>query len=294
MNPTTSRAAETFEQHRPLLFAIAYRMLGSAAEAEDVMQDAWLRFEAADTKDIRSPRAYLATIVTRLCLNVLESARAQRETYIGTWLPEPIPSAAAAGDALLDDDSLSIAFLRLLQNLTPLERAVFLLHEVFDYDYTEVASILNRSEAACRKLFSRAQGYIRENRPRFAASPEEHRLILEQFIRAASEGDLQGLTNLLRDDVTFWADGGGKVRGAALQPVRGRADVARFVVGVSARFTPPGARVTIGDVNGKPTLLIRHADGTPAIVVSIGIEQGRIAEIWAIANPDKLGAVGVE
>ncbi|HET6319185.1 MAG TPA: RNA polymerase sigma-70 factor [Chloroflexota bacterium] len=290
MNGSAEQHAATFQQYHALLFSIAYRMLGSVAEAEDVLQDAYLRFQTAKLSEVESPKAYLSTIVTRLCLNVLESARARRESYVGTWLPEPVLTTADAG-ALSDEESISLAFLKLLENLTPLERAVFLLHEVFDYDYADVARMLDRSEAACRKLFSRAKQYLSENRPRFAASPAEHRRILEQFIQAASAGDLQGLTELLVDDVTFWADGGGKVRGAALRPVHGRAAVARFVLSVTERFLPPNARPAIGDVNGKPTLLIRQADGTPALVVSVGVERGHITDIWAVANPDKLRGV---
>ena len=285
-----------FEQHRPLLFSIAYRMLGSASEAEDVLQDAYLRFQSVPISEIGAPKAYLCAIVTRLCLNELTSARAQRETYIGQWLPEPILSAEhselADPEVLAGEyDSISFAFLTLLERLTPAERAVFLLHEVFDYEYDEIAGMLNKSEAACRKLFSRAKSYIAANHSRFNASPEQHRRLLEEFMRAAGSGDLDGLTTLLAEDVTFWADGGGKVRGAALLPVRGRMDVARFVIGVTARYTPVGARFSVAQVNGKPTLLIRHADGTPAIVVSIGVDGSHIRDIWAIANPDKLGAV---
>ena len=170
MNGSGEQHAATFQQYHALLFSIAYRMLGSVAEAEDVLQDAYLRFQTAKLSEVASPKAYLSTIVTRLCLNVLESARARRESYVGTWLPEPVLTTADAG-VLSDEESISLAFLKLLENLTPLERAVFLLHEVFDYDYADVAQMLDRSEAACRKLFSRAKQYLSENRPRFAASP---------------------------------------------------------------------------------------------------------------------------
>jgi RNA polymerase sigma-70 factor (ECF subfamily) len=296
MSDPSSRHVTTFQQYRPLLFAIAYRMLGSAAEAEDIVQDAYLRFQAASLEGVESPKAYLSTIVTRLCLNQLTSARARRETYLGPWLPEPIlsanyPELADPETRFSDYESISIAFLTLLEKLTPAERAVFILHEVFDYEYKEIAHILGKSEAACRKLFSRAKGYLAENRPRFKASPEEHRRLLEQFMWAAGNGDLEGLTALLAEDVTFWADGGGKVRGAALQPVHGRAAVARFVLGVSSRFAPAGARLLVADVNGKPTLLICYEDGAPAIVISLEVGEGRIQSIWAIANPDKLGGL---
>ena len=162
---------------------------------------------------------------------------------------------------------------------------------MFDYRYDEVAGMLDKSEVACRKLFSRAKRYLAENRPRFTTTPAEHRRILEQFMRASGSGDLDGLTAILTEDVVFWADGGGKVRGAALRPVRGRDAVGRFVLGVSERFTPPGAIFGVADVNGRPTVLVRNAEGTPAIVVSIELDGGRIQSIWAIANPDKLRRV---
>jgi RNA polymerase sigma-70 factor, ECF subfamily len=296
MSPAPQDHLAAFQEHRPLLFALAYRLLGRATEAEDVLQDAYLRFLGAPLADIESPKAYLSTIVTRLCLNQLTSARAQRETYIGPWLPEPVldtdhPELNNPEARAIESETISLAFMVLLERLTPAERAVFLLREVFDYEYREIAGILDRSETACRQLFSRAKDRIAAERPRFQANPEEHRRLLEEFMRAARNGDLDGLTNLLADDVTFWADGGGKVRGAALQPVRGRADVARFVIGVTARFTPAGAQLAVADVNGKPTLLIRHPDGTPAIVVSIDVDRSRIRNIWAIGNPEKLGAV---
>lgn len=285
-----------FQEHRPLMFALAYRLLGRATEAEDVLQDAYLRFRGALLAEIESPKAYLSTIVTRLCLNQLTSARAQRETYVGPWLPEPVldtdhPELTSPEARAIESDTISLAFLVLLERLTPAERAVFLLREVFDYEYGEIAQILDRSEAACRQLFSRAKEHIVAERPRFQASPEEHRRLLEQFSRAATSGDLDGLMALLADDVTVWADGGGKVPGAALRPIHGRANVARFVIGVTAQFLPMDARAAVVDVNGKPTLLIRRGDGTPFVVVSIDVDQARIRSVWAIGNPDKLGAV---
>jgi RNA polymerase sigma-70 factor (ECF subfamily) len=285
-----------FQQFRPLMFAIAYRMLGSAAEAEDIVQDAYLRFQSVALNEIESPKAYLSTIVTRLCLNQLASARVQRESYIGPWLPEPIlsgrhPELVNPETRASDYDSISIAFLTLLEHLTPAERAVFILHEVFDYEYKEIAHILDKTEAACRKLFSRAKGYLARNPPRFKASVEEHRRLLNQFMQAVGDGDVEGLTALLAEDVAYWADGGGKVRGAALRPLHGRAAVAQFVLGVSARFIPQGARFAVVDVNGKPTLLISQADGAPAIVISLEVGQGLIQSIWTVANPDKLGGL---
>ena len=208
MSDTVDEHVTLYQQYRPLLFAIAYRMLGSAAEAEDMVQDTYLRFQSVPLQEIESPKAYLSSIVTRLCLTQLTSAPVKRETYLWTWLPEPIlnadyPELADPEAIATTDDSISIAFLKLLENLTPAERAVFLLHEVFDYEYSEIAHILDKSEAACRKLLSRAKGYMVQNRPRFTASPEEHHRLLAQFLQAVGSGDLDGLTALLAEEVTF-------------------------------------------------------------------------------------------
>jgi len=296
MNEAPANHLTSFQRHRPKLFALAYRMMGTVTDADDILQDAYLRFQAVPLGEIESPAAYLAAIVTRLCLNQLTSSRAQRETYTGTWLPEPVldaghPELTDPEALAVEYDSISLAFLVLLERLTPAERAVFLLREVFAYEYGEIAGILDKSEAACRKLFSRAKEYVVRHRPRFEVSPEGHRRLLEQFIRAARSGDLDGLTAVLADDATLWADGGGRVPGAALKPVHGRLNVARFIIGVTARFTPPEARIVVADVNGKPTLLIRHPDGRPAAIVSIEVDGPCIRNVWAIGNPDKLGAV---
>jgi len=287
---------DEFEQYRPLLFSIAYRMLGSAMDAEDIVQEVYVRYQAVPREKIELPKAFLTTIVTRLALNQLSSARAQRETYLGPWLPEPIASADTAvppDPARLfgDYDSISMAFMVLLENLTPAERAVFILREVFEYPYDEIAAILGKSEAACRKLFSRAKVYVAANRPRFQAEPDEHLRLLEQFMASTAEGDLDGLTSLLAEEATMWADGGGKARGAATRPVRGREAVARFLIGVAARFTPVDAQVSITEVNGRPALLVRDAQDAPAFVVAIEAVEGKIQKVWAMANPDKLQGV---
>ncbi|MFN2136033.1 MAG: RNA polymerase sigma-70 factor [Candidatus Promineifilaceae bacterium] len=285
-----------FEAYRPLLFAIAYRMLGSAMDAEDIVQEAYVRYQAVARGEVESPKAYLTTIVTRLALNHLNSARVQRETYLGPWLPEPVlssESVMAPDPARLaaDADSISIAFLVLLENLTAAERAVFILREVFDFPYVEIAAILDKSEGACRKLFSRAKGYMAANRPRFEPREEEHLRLLEQFISATAEGDVSGLTDLLAEEVTLWADGGGKARGAATRPVSGREAVARLLIGVAARFTPPDARVRIDTVNGRPALLVYDAVNHPALVVAVETGDGLIRKVWAMANPDKLHGI---
>jgi RNA polymerase sigma-70 factor, ECF subfamily len=202
---------ETFETYRPLLFAIAYRMLGSAMEAEDIVQETYLRYQRASKDSIRQMKPFLTTILTRLCLDQLKSARAQRENYIGPWLPEPILTDDGALITPNKDDSISMAFLVLLENLSPPERAVFLLREVFDYDYPEIAQIIGKEEAACRQLFHRAKKHITEHRPRYKSSPEAHQQITLRFMQAITEGDVNGLVSLLADEVALWSDGGGKV-----------------------------------------------------------------------------------
>jgi RNA polymerase sigma-70 factor (ECF subfamily) len=283
---------EEFERHRSLLFSIAYRMLGSVYDAEDILQDAYLRYQAVDPETVESPKALLTTIVTRLCLNLLASSRIQRETYLGPWLPEPLlnednPAMSNVNASFDEYDSISMAFMVLLENLTPLERAVFILRQVFDYEYHEIASILERSEPACRKLFSRAKAYITANKSRFTATPEEHQRMLEKFTQATRSGDLQGLVDLLAEDVIFWADGGGKVRGAATQPVFGAEAVAQFVSS-STRFAPPGSSASFANVNSRPALLLRAPDGKPALIILLEVGEDRIQRIWTIANPDKL------
>jgi RNA polymerase sigma-70 factor (ECF subfamily) len=281
---------ETFETYRPLMFAIAYRMLGSAMEAEDVVQEAYLRYQAVPPATITSPRALLTTIVTRLCLNQLQSARAQRETYVGPWLPEPLPGGSepppAPADRLLLHESLAMAFLVLLEQLTPLERAVFLLREVFDYEYAEIAAIVGKEEAACRQLFSRAKKHIAAHRPRFAPDHAAHRRLLDRFVQAVSGGDMAGLLGLLAADVTMWADGGGKARGAATRPLHGREAVARFVL-ASTRLPEEPYDAEIADVNGEPALILRTSSHILAVLF-VEAEGSQIGQIFAVANPDKL------
>ena len=290
-------APDQFEAHRPLMFSIAYRMLGSAMEAEDIVQEAYLRYQGVSPETIRSPKAFLSTVVTRLCLNQLESARAKREEYIGPWLPEPVLTEAGevtALNALLQSpsqqaelhESISLAFLVLLEQLTPVERAVFLLREVFDYEYAEIAEILDKDEVACRQLLSRAKKHIAEHRPRFKATPEQHRQLLNQFMRAVGTGELDGLMTLLSDDVTMWADGGGKARGAATQPLHGRTAVAQFALS-STRFLPPNYHAEIAEVNGQPAAILRVGDKAVAII-AIEVDSDHIRAVRVIGNPDKL------
>jgi len=284
--------ATQFETYRPLLFSIAYRMLGSATDAEDIVQEAYLRYQATTPDQIVSPKAFLSTIVTRLCLNQLRSAKAQRESYLGPWLPEPVltgPDDRFAPTQQVElHETLSLAFLVLLEQLTPVERAVFLLRDVFDYDYKEIAPMIGKTEAACRQLFRRAKQHIAAHRPRFKPAPDAHHQIFTQFLRAAGSGDMDGLLQLLADDVTLWADSGGKVRGIK-RPLRGREVVARFLL-ASPQIPEESYQPDIANVNGEPAMILR-AGSEARVVVSISIDQGRIYAIWVIGNPDKLNWV---
>jgi RNA polymerase sigma-70 factor (ECF subfamily) len=255
-------------------------------EAEDIVQEAYLRYQRMPPQDIDSPKAFLSAVVTRLCLNQLQSARARRETYVGPWLPEPVLTAPSPAAKLSADESISMAFLVLLESLTPPQRAVFLLREVFDYDYAEIAAILDKEEAACRQLFSRAKKHLAEHRPRFQPSPEAHRQMLERFMNAVRVGDMDGLTQLLADNVTMWADGGGKARGAATRPLVGAEAVAQFVM-ASTRLPQVSYTAEISEVNGEPAAILRAGDQA-LVVLMITVREGRIHELRIIGNPDKL------
>ncbi len=282
---------ESFETYRPYLFSIAYRMLGSAMDAEDMVQETYLRYQSKPKDDIRSLKAYLTTILTRLCLDQLQLARRKREQYVGPWLPEPVltTETAETGDPEKRVDmqeSISLAFLVLLEQLQPFERAVFLLREVFGYDFAEIATMLDKSEAACRRSFSRARLHLRAHRPRFPASPQLHRQLLSGYFQAVETGETTPLMNLLSENVTLWTDGGGKTKTAALRPIRGRDAVARMSLGTK-RFWPENYRVELGEVNGQAALIIR-AGGQAFSVLTIEVEEGHIQTIRVIANPEKL------
>ncbi|HLI90210.1 MAG TPA: RNA polymerase sigma-70 factor [Ktedonobacteraceae bacterium] len=285
---------ESLETYRAYLFAIAYRMLGSAMDAEDMVQETYLRYQAAQPEAIHSLKAYLTTIITRLCMDQLQLARRKREQYVGPWLPEPIltPETAETGDPeqrVNTQESISLAFLVLLEELQPFERAVFLLREVFEYEFAEIATMLEKSEAACRRSFSRAKEHLRQHRPRFSASREMHQQLLNGYAQAVETGEMKTLISLLSEDVVLWTDAGGKVKQAALRPIRGRDAVARFSVG-TRRFWPQGYHREYVVVNGQPAMLISSGEHVFA-VLTIDVEQGQIQAIRIIANPEKLAHV---
>lgn len=283
-----NQAAQIFEQYRGLMFGIAYRMLGSASDAEDIVQDAFVRWLQADETAIQSPKAYLSTVVVRLCIDQLRHAKVRREDYIGPWLPEPIGTDQRKDlvETAILAESLSFAFLVLLENLSPLERAVLLLREVFDYDYAEVAAIVGKSEANCRQVLHRAHQHLGQRQPRFSVSRQQQEDLTHQFLRAITAGDLQGLTELLADEIVFTGDGGGKGH-TGRRPVQGADKVARGALG--------GLRSLIGslephvmDVNGQPAI-VGYREGQPFGVLLLDVDGGRIQGIYVVVNPDKLG-----
>jgi RNA polymerase sigma-70 factor, ECF subfamily len=282
---------DPFEEYRSLLFAMSYRMLGSAMEAEDIVQEAYLRYRATPPESIRSLKSFLTTIVHHLCLDNLKSAQIRRESYVGPWLPEPITTSDGAAlnsplSQISERESISMAFLVLLESLSALERAVFLLREVFDYEYEEIAEIIGRDEAACRQLFSRAKKHIKEHRPRFPASPEAHTKMVGRFMDACVAGDIDGLMNLLAEDVTVWSDSGGKVSGAARHPIQGRQTVARVAMSMMSR-APEGTSFVLIEANGLPALLI-EVKGEIVGILTLEMQGKVIHAVRNIANPEKL------
>ena len=287
---SSSRRAETFERHRGRLHGIAYRMLGSRAEAEDVVQDAWLRWDRAGNDDIRSPEAWLVTATTRLSIDRLRELRAERESYVGPWLPEPIslesePPAYRAAELASD---LSVAFLAVLERLAPEERAAFLLHDLFESGYDDLARILGKSEAACRQIVSRARKRVREDRPRVEVSVDARRLLLHQLVDAVKSQDQSRLMNLLSADATWTSDGGGKAK-AAKKIIHGAAHVARFGTGVFRRFL---SQVEFRDVvlNGEAAV-VALVEGRILSAMSILTDGERILGVYSILNPDKLRGI---
>ncbi len=284
--------AEEFEELRPLLFAIAYRMLGSVSDAEDVVQEAWLRLETSPTSPA-STKAFLSAVVTRISIDVLRSARVRREEYVGQWFPEPLltdPYEDPERSAELAD-SLSMAALLLLERLTPLERAVFVLREVFGFDFPEIASAVGRSEAACRQLAVRARRHMDAGRPRFEADRKERDALAERFFDALREGDVDGLRELLAADAQMVGDGGGKAPQWA-RGVIGAENVARVLAALAGAFADIGGTVERHEVNGQPGAIFRDRDGRVVNTWTLDVLDGQVQAIRAVLNPDKLAHVG--
>lgn len=286
MSSNRPHEADPLAPYRGRLLGLAYRMLGSRSDAEDVVQDAWLRFAGA--QDVQNPEAFLVTVVTRLCLDRLKSARARREVYVGPWLPEPVLDAESlsAGAATELADDLSFALLLALDRLSPPERAAFLLHDVFDTPFPDVAAMLGRSEEACRQLASRARRAVRDNRPVPAEKPDNHARLLQAFGAAAASGNVAELAKLLREDVVALTDGGGR-KIAALNPIVGADKVARFFVGVAAKNAGHAMHVEPAMINGAAGALI-YLDGELEFTLSLAVDGEKIAAIYLVRNPDKL------
>ena len=286
---------EVFKTDRPLLFSIAYRMLGSASDAEDVLQDAWLRYSSADETAIRSPKAFATTIVTRLCLDRLKSARTAREKYVGPWLPEPVLTSEVErpDNVVQRAESVTLAFLVLLETLSPEERAVFLLKDIFEYEHSEIADMLGITIDNSRQLLHRAKARLAEARPRLSGTAQARRAVAERFARALATGDGSALTALLASDVGMWSDGGGKVS-AARRPLVGRDQVLNFLIGVHRAAEATGlirdASVTIEDVNSEPAIVLRVGQRLESVFV-LSIEDEAICAIRAVRNPDKLAHI---
>jgi RNA polymerase sigma-70 factor, ECF subfamily len=290
----------TFEELRPLLFSIAYRMLASASDAEDVVQESFVRYHRAlgDGVRIASPKAYLSAVVTRLCIDLLRSAPKRRETYVGQWLPEPLLTDGTAADPATDPvahaeqaDSLSMAFLLVLERLNPVERAVFLLHDVFGYGYDEIAGIVDKSEPNCRQLAARARRHVQAEKPRFEASREQRDALATRFFSAFVDGDLDGLVELLADDVVTYGDGGGKAPQWSM-PIVGVDRVARLFVAMSKQLSEHRIRVETRQVNGQPGAVLRTVDGLLVNVFVLDIDDGQVRTIRSVINPDKLRHLG--
>ncbi|ADD43504.1 RNA polymerase sigma-70 factor [Stackebrandtia nassauensis] len=283
-------ATELFEQHRNLLFSVAYRMLGSAADAEDVVQDSWLKWSAVDLDTVDSPKAYLVRIASNTALNRLKSAQVQRESYVGPWLPEPILTSPDIAEDVEMADSVSMAMLVVLESLTPEERAVFVLREVFGFPHTEIASALDRPEASVRQLAHRARSHVQARRPRFDADREKQKQATEEFLSAAAGGDINRLMEILAPDAALWTDGGGKVK-APLRDIHGAHRIANFFVKVATQpwqgYRPEQWEFAAAQINGANGVLIR-VEGKVVTAFTTEVLDGRITAIHLVGNPDKL------
>lgn len=277
---------DPFLVHRRLLFTVAYELLGSAADAEDVLQESWLRWTAVDESTVAEPRAYLVRIVTRQALNHLRTLSRRREDYVGEWLPEPLLTSPDVADDVALAENLSIAMLTILETLGHTERAVFVLREVFDVPYEEIADAVGKSPAAVRQIAHRAKEHVAARRPRMPVVPSEHQIVVARLVSAFNTGDLQGLMDVLAPDVVSVADGGGKVRGAARRPIVGAERLARYLVGGMAKVE--GELVAKATwLNGQPGIRV-ELDGRLAGVMSLTVREGRVTQVYSIANPDKL------
>ncbi|HWC78364.1 MAG TPA: RNA polymerase sigma-70 factor [Pseudonocardiaceae bacterium] len=279
---------QTFQAQRSRLFALAYRLLSSASDAEDAVQDTYLRWDAADHPHIDNPPAWLTRVLTNICLNMLTSARARRERYVGPWLPEPVFTAGATLGPLetaQQRESVSMAMLLLLETLNPAERAVFVLREAFGYGHREIAELLELSEANCQQLYRRAKAHVDERRPRFETSAVERQRIAERFLTAAQSGDLGALEQLLAEDVVSWSDGGGKQK-AALRPILGAHKVSRWLHGWMPDVEPQ-LSVELAEINGQPAVVGRLGDQVYGVLV-LTVAEGRVAAVHTVVNPEKL------
>lgn len=293
LQPEATQVRE-LEALQPRLFAIAYRMLGRVSDAEDVVQEAFLRYQRALRRDthIDSTPAFLATIVTRLSINELQSARARREVYVGEWLPEPLLTDERDPASYAEQaDTLSLAFLVLLEQLTPVERAVFLLHDVFGFGYDEIAPIVGKSEDNCRQLASRARSHVEANRPRFEASRDERERLAERFFAAVGDGDLDGLVEMLAEDVVVYGDSGG-TSPSWPRPIVGREKVGRLFAGVGRKLPDYGLRLQPREVNGQPGAIVVDREGRLVNVFALDIVDGEVQTIRSVINPDKLHHLG--
>ncbi|MFI7342916.1 RNA polymerase sigma factor SigJ [Streptomyces sp. NPDC050085] len=287
-------ALEVFEQHRVVLMGVAYRMLGRVTDAEDVLQDAWLRWSAVDRAAVREPRAYLVRITTRLAVDRLRRARSLRESYVGPWLPEPLvtdfgPTVADTAERAVLADSVSLAVLVVLESLSPLERAVFVLREAFGLPFAEIAATLERGEPAVRQLAARARRHIDERRPRFDVDPVQQRALTERFLAAATEGDLDGLMALLAPDARLVGDGGGRVKGPR-RVIETADKVGRFVVGVAGQGAAAGLEFRLVELNGTLGVVVL-AGLDPLAVFQLGVSEGTVQYIYFVGNPDKLATL---
>lgn len=285
--PAATTLIEIFNTHRPALFGIAYRMLGRVSEAEDLMQEVWLRWQKQEAAEIESPKAWLVAATTRLCIDQLRSARHVREEYYGVWLPEPLVAAAdAAPDHLADlTDSLNMAFMMMLETLGPVERAVFLLHEVFDYSYADTAAIVGKSEANCRQIIRRSKASLQASPATPQPPNDQARRVVEQFAHATSTGQIDQLLDLLMEDVTVYSDGGGKVKAAGL-PIRSADRVSRFFIGIQ-RLLPADIACKFATINGMPGMLM-ISGGQIYSAYSFDLVSGRVRNMYGIWNPEKL------